>query len=493
MKRPVKRLLIIAALSIAGVAAVAAVVAVRTVTFGDGSPHETGAVVVAPEMEPAELAERLAAALRLATVSTGGAVAADLEPFDAFLAYLEATYPAVHSGLRVERVGGHSLLLTWVGDDATLEPVVLTGHYDVVPARSVAGAEWTHPPFAGVVADGYVWGRGAMDDKSSVLGILEAAEALLADGFNPQRTVLLAFGHDEEVGGRDGARLVAERLAARGVAPAWLLDEGGMVTDGVVPGVTAPVALVNVAEKGFLSLELVARSTGGHSSMPPRETAVGLLGRAVARLEARPLPRRIGPTMAAMLDAIGPEMDLPARALLANRWLFGWAVERVFGASPSGDALLRTTTAPTMLRAGVKDNVLATEARATVNFRLLPGDTVEGVIEHVRQAVDDPRIELRPLRPGSEPPPATDPDGEGFRTVAAAVRATWPEAVVAPGLLVATTDTRHYASLTRQLLRFQPLTVGPEDVARFHGVDERIGIAEYARGVGFYRRLLLGL
>lgn len=194
-----------------------------------------------------------------------------------------------------------------------------------------------------------------------------------------------------------------------------------------------------------------------------------------------------------MLDAVGPEMDLPARVLLANRWLFGGAVERIFGATPSGDALLRTTTAPTRLQAGIKDNVLATSASATVNFRLLPGDTVDAVLEHVRRVVDDPRVTIRPLPGGAEPPPAADPEGEGFRVVAGAVGATWPDAVIAPGLLVATTDTRHYAPLTRQLLRFQPITVAPGDVARFHGIDERIGVAEYARGVKFWWRLLGGL
>ncbi|HEV2147832.1 MAG TPA: M20 family peptidase [Longimicrobiaceae bacterium] len=440
--------------------------------------------------DTAAAAERLAGALRIPTISFSDTLAADGPEWAQMHAYLERSFPRVHAALRRETVGRHALLFTWPGTDPSLPPVLLAGHMDVVPVEPGTEAAWTHGPFAGEVADGFVWGRGAIDDKSGVLGILEAVEGLMAEGFRPRRTVLLAFGADEEVGGREGAARIAALLRARGVRPEWVVDEGGAVFQGMMPGLEAPVALVGVAEKGFVSVELVARGGGGHSSMPPRQTAVGILARAVSRLEENPLPSGIRGATGLLFDYAGPEMPFGMRLLFANRWLFGPLVERQLAAKPATDATLRTTTAATVFQGGTKDNVLPSQARAVVNFRILPGDSIAGVLEHVRRTVDDPRVEVRAKGFASEPSPVSSTESAGWKVLQRSIRQTFPDAVVAPYLVVGATDARYYAGLSESVYRFLPVRLTAADLARMHGTDERVGVADYATAVRFYAQLL---
>ena len=434
-------------------------------------------------------ARRLAGALRIPTVSHSDTAASRGPEWAEMHAHLRRSFPRVHAALRREAVG-NSLLFTWAGTDPALAPVVLMGHLDVVPVEPGTEGAWTRPPFGGEVAEGFVWGRGALDDKLGVLGALEAAEGLLAEGFRPRRTVLLAFGADEEVGGREGAARIAALLRARGVRPEWVLDEGGAVTRGMMPGVEAPVAMVGVAEKGFVSVELVARGEGGHSSMPPRQTAVGVLARAVSRLEAEPLPGGIRGATAMLFDHAGPEMPFGMRLVFANRWLFGPLLERRLAASPATDAALRTTTAATVFQAGTKDNVLPARARAVVNFRILPGDSVAGVLAHVRRTVDDARVRARVVGFASEPSPVSGTETAGFRAVQRSIRQVFPDAVVAPYLVVGATDARHFHGLSPHVYRFLPVRVTSGDLARMHGTDERVSVAGYADAVRFYAQLL---
>ncbi|MDO9490323.1 MAG: M20/M25/M40 family metallo-hydrolase, partial [Sphingomonadaceae bacterium] len=354
-----------------------------------------------------------------------------------------------------------------------------------------AGTEskWTHPPFAGVAADGYVWGRGAWDDKSSVVAILEAVERKLAAGWAPTRTVYLAFGHDEEVGG-GGAQAIAALLKSRGIALDLVLDEGSMVLEGVVPGVEPAVALIGIAEKGYASVELVASAEGGHSSMPTADNAIGRLAGAVGRLTADPFPPRLIDAMAGTLDRTGPAMDLPMRAVLANRWLTEPLVLRTMAGSPSGAASVRTTTALTMFNAGTKANVLPQTARAVVNHRLLPGDTVASVVARDRAVVDDRRVRVSALAGARDPSLVSPAEGPAFAAVERAAMRVFPDAVVAPGLVIAGTDARHYEPVAKAIYRFLPVRTGPEELKRFHGTDERIAVADYARAIAFYEAML---
>src|SRR2546427_4009909 len=430
----------------------AAVALERTFTFRSRQPP--AAPVAVEPLDPAALAQRLAGALRFKTVSYQDSSQFDAREFDGFQRYLRATFPRLHAALKLEKVNGYGWLSAGPGADPNLPPIVLLAHQDVVPVEPGTESRWTEPPFEGRIAGGYVWGRGALDDKGSLVGILEAVEHIVAAGATPRRTVYLAFGHDEEVGGRRGAARIADLLASRNVHPELVLDEGGALATGLVAGISAPVALVGIAEKGYVTVGLTAQAEGGHSSMPPDETAVGLLAAAITRLEHHQMPRAIrGPT-AAMFDYLGPEMSFSPRLLMANRWLLGGGLARQVGATPQGNAMLRTTTAPTVLQAGVKENVLPSSARALVNFRILPGDSVEGVVEHVRQAVRDSRISVQPLQETmTNPSGVASVDGEPFLLLARTIRQVGPEAGVTPWLVVGGTDSRYYARLTPKIGR----------------------------------------
>ena len=467
----------------------AAVALERTFTFRSRQPQ--AAPVAVEPLDTAALAQRLAGALRFKTVSYQDSSQFDAREFDGFQRYLRATFPRLHAALKLEKVNGYGLLYEWTGADPNLSPIVLLAHQDVVPVEPGTESRWTEPPFEGRIAAGYVWGRGALDDKGSLVGILEAVERLVAAGAKSRRTVYLAFGYDEEVGGRRGAARIAELLAARGVHPEFVLDEGGALATGLVTGISAPVALIGIAEKGYVTVGLTAQAEGGHSSMPPDETAVGILATAITRLEHQQMARAIrGPT-ATMFDYLGPEMSFGPRLVIANRWLLGGVLARKFGATPQGNAMLRTTTAPTVLQAGVKENVLPSTARALVNFRVLPGDSVGSVVEHVRQVVHDARISVQPLEETlSNPSAVTRVDAEPFRLLARTIRQVIPGAVVTPWLVVGATDSRHYARLTPNVLRFVGTAIGKEDLRRVHGTDERVGVQAYADAVRLYLQLL---
>ena len=474
----------------AAVVALAAVAAART-TGGDASrPPAVPAAVDVHVRKGA--AERLAGTLRIPTISAEEPAAFDAAAFRTLHAYLEAAFPLVHARLRRETVGEYSLLYTWLGSDSSLPPILLTGHLDVVPVEPGSRDEWQQDPFGGRVADGLIWGRGAIDNKSGIVGTLEAVEMLLDEGFRPARTVYLGYGHDEELGGLRGAREIAALLTRRGVALDMVLDEGGVIGEGILPGVPGPVALVGIAEKGFVTVELSARAPGGHSSLPPRQSAVGIVSAAVARLEERPMPARLdGPTRQ-LFGHIGPRLPAVERAVFANLWLTRPVVLRYLEKNPASDAMVRTTTAVTVFQAGTKDNVLATHARAVINFRILPGDSVATVLEHVRRAIADERVELRTVGRFSAEPSAVSITGSGsYRALERAIRSVSPDALVAPYLFVGATDARHYGGLSRNVFRFLPLRLAPHDLERMHGTDERIGIREYETAIRTYRQVVI--
>jgi carboxypeptidase PM20D1 len=436
--------------------------------------------------------DRLAGAIRIPTISPEDPTSFDAAPFQALHAYLQLQFPRVHSQLEREIVGEHSLLYTWRGSDAGLKPILLAGHLDVVPIEPSTADQWQEAPFTGRVVDGVVWGRGALDDKAAVLGTLEAVEMLLGEGFAPARTVYLAYGHDEEIGGRNGGHAIAELLQRRGVALEMVLDEGGLIGTGMAPGVDAPLALVGTAEKGFVSIGLSAEAPGGHSSLPPRESSIGILAAAIARLEAEPMPPRLAAPTLQWLHTVGSRLPFVQRAAVANLWLTRTVVLGALERSPSTNAMVRTTAAVTMFQAGTKDNVLASRATAVVNFRILPGDSIAAVQEHVLRVVGDPRVRVDVVGAfSSEPSRISSVDSEGFRTLERTIRSVLPEAIVTPYLSVVVTDSRHYENLTTNVFRFLPLHLTREDLDRMHGIDERLAARDYELAIRFYRELML--
>lgn len=459
------------------------------------SRQMTGVEPVEIAVDETGAAQRFARALTYPTISNQDRTDVDSAAFRGLHDYFEATYPEVHTILHRETVGGLSLLYTWEGTDPSLTPVVLMGHLDVVPVVPGTESDWEHDPFGGVVADGYVWGRGAIDDKSSVVSILEAVETLLATGHRPARTFYLAFGHDEEVGGPEGAGAIAELLQSRGVNEfAFVLDEGGAIARDLVPGIEGAAAIIGIAEKGFLSLELRVEGEGGHSSMPPPSTNVGILAAAITALESDPFPLRLTDPVARQFAYLGPEMAFGPRALLANLWLLKPVFLRLMSSDPQGAAMLRTTTAATMFNAGVKDNVLPISASAVVNFRILPGETVESVTDRVRRVIDDDRIRITDVSSSKDPSPVSDPDGPAYRLLERTIRETAGEneLVVAPYLVMGGTDAKYYAGSSPNVFRFLPAKLGPGDIARFHGTNERLSVESLAGSIRFFHRLIRG-
>lgn len=440
------------------------------------------------KVDGAAVAERLALALRERTVSHQDATQVDAAAFRQLQTLLRVAYPRTHAALRQEKVSGLSLLYTWEGRNPELEPVLFAAHLDVVPVDPESAPDWKHPPFGGVVQDGVVWGRGAIDDKSGLICLFEAVEGLLAQGFVPDRSVLLALGHDEEVGGHTGAQGIAQLLAARGTHLAWVLDEGGVVIDPAVSGFGFPLAVVGVAEKGAVNVGLDVDAAGGHSSTPPPHTAIGELARAVVALEDHPMPAHLSGTTALFLDWLAPELPLPARIVLANRWFFSPLLVAGFSRETFLDAMIRTTTAVTIFHAGVKPNVLPVRARAVVNFRIHPEDDVDSVVKHVRSSIDDERVRLEVGAggPPRNPGPQSPVDGEAFAGLERSIRAVFPGTVVVPYLTLGGTDGRHYQRLSDAVYRFTPFEYDAESVRLAHGTNERITVENLVRGVRFY-------
>jgi carboxypeptidase PM20D1 len=310
------------------------------------------------------------------------------------------------------------------------------------------------------------------------------------DGFRPKRTIYFAFGHDEDVSGMRGAKAIATLLASRGVRLDFVLDEGLLITDGIMKGLDKPAALIGVAEKGYATLVLTAHATPGHSSMPPRETAIGMMSAALARLEDHSLPARVRGTVAEMFDTLAPEMSGFNRVVLSNLWLFKPLLLREFDKGGATRAMVRTTTALTIFNAGDKDNVLPGNAEATVNFRLLPGDTQASITEHVRDTIKNDKISIAPFPGNTDPPPVTGTASASYQALNRTIREIFPDVVVAPGLMVAATDSRHYAGLTDNIFRFSPVRATSDDLKRFHGTNERLSIKNYADMIRFYRRLM---
>ncbi len=432
----------------------------------------------------------LSAAIRIPTVSFEDG-SHDPDTFAELRRFLAATYPRVHQRLTLETIGDHTMLFTWPGSDPGALPLLLMAHQDVVPVEPGTEAGWKHDPFAGDLDDEFLWGRGSLDDKGALIAIFEAVEGLLAEAFEPGPTIHLLFGHDEEVGGARGAAAAADLLASRGVRYAFVLDEGGAVASGVVPGVGVPLGLVGVGEKLSVDVEISATGEGGHSSMPPTHTTVGRVAAAVRAIEEHPMPARFD-AQRGLFKVLARVMRGPRAMLLRNLDVTRKVVERAFAGSPQTNALIRTTAAATIVEGGIKSNVLPQEARAIVNLRVMPGDTVSGVLDHIRSVVgDEVRVSLAEFGHYGDPAPLSPADGSGWTAIADTIAEVFPGAVPTPWILFGATDSRYFAPIAEGVYRFAPFTVSAEDLSRVHGTGERVRVSDAPRAVEFYRRLIV--
>ncbi|GAA4670325.1 M20/M25/M40 family metallo-hydrolase [Nocardioides nanhaiensis] len=429
----------------------------------------------------------LQALVRIPTVSHRDAARTDAGAFDRLLDELAAQFPLVHARLELTRVGTHGLLFRWDGaSDA--QPLVLMAHLDVVP---VEGQQWSRDPFSGEIHDGAVWGRGTLDDKGCVVGICQAVESLLEQDHVPAQDVWLSFGCDEEVSGTAAQEAVAV-LRERGVRPWVVVDEGGAIATEAFPGIRAPLGVVGVTEKGTTDLELRVDGAGGHASTPARHGPTARLARAITRLDDAPMPASLPAPTVELFRRLAAHAPLPLRPLFARAERLRPALTRVLlAAGPETAAMARTTFAVTTLAGSPALNVIATTARAGVNVRVMLGDTVEGVVAHVRRVVADDAVQVNVLEHGEPSPlsPMTSED-PGFALLERTITEVFPDAVPTPYVMMAATDSRHFTAICERVYRFAPFRMTRAQRQSIHAADEHLGVEALLEGVRWYRRLV---
>ncbi|WP_286829467.1 MULTISPECIES: M20/M25/M40 family metallo-hydrolase [Kordiimonas] len=440
------------------------------------------------------MAENLAGAVRFQTISHSLDRAPDHKAFKGFHDYLVTTYPNAHAVLEREVVSDYSLMYRWPATtDTGKKPIALAAHIDVVPVPETGLADWPQPPFAGVIDDnGILWGRGTLDDKGMLIAIMEALEKLARAGFTPDRDIYFLFGHDEELGGDKGAAVMAGILKDRGVQLAWLMDEGSAIPDGIIPGVKSPVALISLGEKGSVTLRFSATDDGGHSSAPKDYTAASLAAKAGVLVTENQYPLVLDEHLESFLKAVAPEQPFLNRFMIANLWATRGVMAGELAKSPTVAAFMHTTTAFTMMKSGTKTNILPQYAEAVVNYRIHPRDTVEGVVARATELIGDDRVTVLKMGDGREATSMSDPSGEGYQAIVAAVKAEFGDIPIAPTLTVQGTDARHYGGVADGVYRFMPLVVGKDTLKQIHGTAEHISIEALARQVSFFETLIRG-
>ncbi|MCS7206251.1 MAG: M20 family peptidase [Leptospiraceae bacterium] len=436
-----------------------------------------------------KLIEHLAQAIRIQTISYQDPKQIDKNEFQKFIQFLEKSFPRVHKNLK-RTLFNFSLLYEWKGKNPELKPVILMGHYDVVPADP---SEWKFPPFDGVLSEGYLFGRGAIDDKITVLGILQAAEFLLQQNFQPERTIYFSFGHDEEIGGFQGAKLIVEYLHQQNIQPEFVLDEGGAITVKIIPNIDTPVATIGIAEKGYLSLKLTTTGTSGHSSMPPKETSITKLITALHRLHENPFDYEFTEIQKTMFRFIGADFPFFQKMAIANLWLFEPIIISNLTTTNTGRASLQTTMATTILQSGIKENVIPEKAEAIINFRLLPGDTIAEVKKRVQEIIQDPTIQIEETPYSMEASPVSSVDSLGFTLIARSLKTINPEISIAPYLVLGATDARHFSKISNSIYRFLPVYLTEDELQGMHGINERISLESIKTALSFYALVIKNL
>jgi carboxypeptidase PM20D1 len=426
-------------------------------------------------------------AISYQTISFGDAKEWDSVPFINFRSFLETTYTLVHQKLEREIVNKYSYVYKWKGKNTALNPFILMAHQDVVPIEESTIKQWTCQPFEGIIKDGFIWGRGTTDDKINLISILESTEKLLKENYQPERTVYFVFGHDEEIGGKNGAVKIAELFKQRNIKADMIIDEGGILTKEKVPGLSKPVALIGTSEKGYMSLELSVNKKGGHSSQPENETAIDILLKAIVRLRVNPFEARFVESTQDLMKYLGPEMKFPNNMAFANPWLFKPLIIKNYSESGTGNAMIRTTAVPTIIHTGIKDNVVPTLATAIVNFRLLPGDSSTFIENKVRELINDKRVIIKHYDENiSEASPTTPVSSIAFKRVDSIIKKSYADILSSPFLLIGATDSRHFSKVSENIIKFSPMM----DPIGFHGIDERVSLESYQHSLWFFEQFL---
>jgi len=438
-----------------------------------------------------QVAQHLSEVIQIQSISKIGASDVDQQPFVVIKEWIEKTYPLFSEKLDRVVINKYSLLFKWTGTENKLDPILFNAHMDVVPVDAETLGEWDRDPFSGEISDGYVWGRGTLDMKNQLVAILDSIEGLLKENYSPKRTIYVAFGHDEEISGFHGSIEIVEYLKSKGIKFAAVLDEGGMLSEGMLEGVDEPVGLVGITEKGYLTLTLTAHGKPGHSSIPPQQTAVGVIARAIALLDDHPMTPKLD-FIIPLLHNVGHLLPFSLRFVIANSWLFKPILLKQFSKSPQMNAMIRTTHAATMIEGGIKDNILPAVATAAVNCRLLPGDSIQDVINHFVKVVDDPRVEISVDKNngGWEASIVSPTDTSAYLSLDLVIRQVFNNVTVAPFAFLAATDSRYYAPICKSIYKFSPIQLSPKDRSGIHGINERISVVGMGKMVVFFSRLI---
>ena len=461
----------------------AAVVAVRTARFTPKPQPEISDEEISFDRDAA--VDALAQLVRCKTVSYNDSSLEDDGEFEKLISLLPTLYPNVFRVCSMDRLPDRALLLRWPGKQPG-DPVVLMAHYDVVPVNE---ENWEKPPFAGIIEDGILWGRGTLDTKVTFNGIFSAANSLIGQGYQPEKDIYFAFSGGEEVNGK-GAPNIVQYFLDHGIQPALVVDEGGAVVEDVFPGVKQPCGLIGIAEKGMLNAQYRTVSAGGHASAPKPHTPVGVLSAACKRVEDHPVPAHMDGPAAQMFDTLGRHSTLLYRVIFATLWCFGWVIDLL--AKTSGgemNALVRTTVAFTQMEGSSARNVIPPEAKMVSNIRLNPADSVTFALDYLKKTVGDPNVEIKALE-SFDPSPISETDCPAWDKVAAAVAETWRGCIVSPYLMVQCSDSRHYGKLSNHVYRFSAMDLTSDERATIHGNNERIRLETIGKAVEFYIRLM---
>jgi carboxypeptidase PM20D1 len=459
----------------------------RANTFFENNQYQVREPLIPITLDNDAVLERFTKALQIPTISNENKRNIDDLAFQKFHQYLADSFPLVHEKTEVQKFAKYSLIYHLKGQNPQLKPVLFVGHIDVIPINKDTQTRWQQPPFSGSVKDGVIWGRGALDNKISVMALMESMEQFLAQNKVAQRDIYFAFGHDKESGG-EGAKTIAAYFAAQNIQFEFILDEGGAVTKGIIPGTTHPVALVGVAEKSFVNITLKVAGQGGHSSQPPLATTAAILAKAIVNLENQPFTAHIH-FFDLMFQNIGYALPLSNRLAMANLWLFEPLVLDRLLEQANSAASVRTTAAVTMLQGSYKSNVLPTQASAVMNVRIYPGDTLEGILSHIQQTINDPRV-IVSTEVASEESLISSTQSFGFKLIESTIRRLDDNIIVSPYLVQGATDSRHYQKLTDNIYRFIMLTLDSNSYRQIHGLNEQVRVQDYLNAIQFYYGML---
>ena len=427
-------------------------------------------------------------ALTFKTISYQDRTKFNFQEFEKFIQFLEDSYPNVHSKLELERINKYALVYKWSGSNDKEKPIGLTSHYDVVPVLEGTESNWEQDPFSGTVKDGVIWGRGTLDDKIGVIGILEAVETLLKEDFKPSRDLYFMFGFDEEIGGDEGAKVIAETLQKRGIQFDYILDEGGAIVEQMIPGVSQPVGVVGISEKGSAIAELTIEGSGGHSSQPSNQTNIGRISRAITALEETQFDGELRGPGNDLFEFVTPEMSFGMKYVFANKGIFKPIIEKILLKETASAALIRTTIAPTIFQAGEQYNALPEKATAFINLRLMPGDSLKYVEQYIIDTINDPDIKVTVT--GSEASPVSSTDGWQFKAIQQATKNVYHDVVIAPYLMFAGSDAKHYDIVSDNTYRFLPIQITAEDLNKMHGTNEQVSVENYINAIKFYIEII---